>query len=108
MADIIDRRSTISVGELHVHLGYIKADVERIAAAIPQMATKQDIEALRREMDSFATKEELAAVKAAVEKQSISSTFDRWANVITKVGAIAAVFSAAFAALVHLVDRWPR
>jgi uncharacterized protein YfiM (DUF2279 family) len=111
MSDITERRAAQTIGELDVHLGYVQRELQALAAAVAQMATKQDIQELDRRMAAFATKDELAAVERRLTAQSIGSSWDRLVKFVTQVGTLAGVLAgtaAAFAALVHFLDRVPK
>lgn len=111
MSNNTQRPRAQTLGELDLHLGYIQDELSKLVEALPSMATKQDIRALEQRMTAFATKEELAATERRLQSEGVSSTFDRWISVITKVGsasAVIAAFFAAIAALVHFLDRVPK
>lgn len=115
--DIEDKPAT-SLAEVDVHIRYLRRDLRSLLSSVQQMATKADIDSLARRMEGYATKDELARTTAEVARiagevrsGSVSSTFDRWLSVITKLGTAGAVFAAFFAAiaaLVHLLDKVPK
>ena len=111
MSETTERRPATTIGELDLHLFYMQGTLAKLVGAVENMATKNDIQQLEARMQSFATKAELSAVEAKLQSGTVESTFDRWASVVTKLGAVGAVlasFAAAVAALVHFLDRVPK
>lgn len=107
MDDTTDIRGATTIGELDLHLGYLRRDLSRLIEASANMATKQDIEDLEQRMLGFATKRELAELENRLQDQTLGSTFDRWLSIVTRVGTAAAVLAgacAAIAAAVHFYD----
>lgn len=120
MSDINDppgrgRAPATSVEALDVHLSYMQASIDALGRALKEglqdMATKADIDRIEKQMAGFVTRAELDRVERELRQDSIGSTFDRWANIITKLGAVVGVLAgaaAAFAALVHFLDKVPK
>lgn len=111
----INRRPATTIGELDLHLSYTQQALDEIRRAVASlaegMATKQDIERIEEQMGTFATRSELDALEKRLASEGVSTTFDRWLSWITKVGAAAAVVTAAgggVAAFVHYLDRMPK
>jgi hypothetical protein len=104
-------RAAETIGELDLHMSYMRSDISKLVDAVANMATKQDIRELEDRMQGFATKAELEAVEKRLSADSLQSTFDRWLSLITRLGTAAAVLgaaAAAVAAVVHFVDRVPK
>jgi len=97
-----ERRPATTIGELDIHLSHIQGDMVRIAAAVNNMATREDIATLTNRLEKMATKEEVRALEDRLSKDSVPSTFDRWAEGIKKAGAAGAVVYAVYSAIQHL------
>lgn len=111
MSTEIEPRSASTIGELDVHLQYMRRELEKLVGAVAQMATKQDIRELEQRMSSFATKDELASLERRLGQDSLPNTFDRWLTAITKIGTAGGVIAgaaAAVAAFVHFLDKVPK
>lgn len=109
------RAPATSVEALDVHLSYMQASIDALGRALKEgledMATKADIDRIEKQMGGFVTRAELERVEQSLRQDSISSTFDRWANIVTKLGAVVGVLAgaaAAIVALVHFLDRMPK
>ena len=111
MSELQDRRAAQTIGELDLHLSYVQRELGKLVDAVADMATKQDIRDLEQRMSGFATKDELTALRQELQRESVSGTFDRGLQMITKIGAAVAVLAggaAGVAALVHFLDRVPK
>jgi len=107
-----------NLGELGIHLGYLRAEVHRLVQAMPHMATKTDIDNLARKFEQYATQDDMRAMRTDVEMLrlrvvdgAVGTTFDRGISFVTRVGGAAAVLaacSASIAAFVHFLDRVPK
>ncbi len=101
-----------TIGELDLHLRYMRVELSRVVAALPQMATKADIAELSRKFDGYATHEDMRAlrtdlemVRQQVETGSIQSTVERWGSLAQKAAAIVAFLSGAVYFLHGLMER---
>lgn len=98
-----ERRAATTIGELDIHLSNVQSAVERLTAAMGQMATKDDVRELSDRMSTFATKAELAEVARKLESDSAPSTFWRLVERFTKLGGAFAVGVALFGMLAVIV-----
>jgi hypothetical protein len=112
MSEHQDIPAATSLGELDLHLRYMRIEVQKLVAAMPQMATKQDIAELSRKFDGYATHDDVRAlrvdlevVRAQVESGSVQSTVDRWGNLAQKVAAIIAFATGAVYFLHSLLEK---
>lgn len=112
-----DMPPATTFGELDIQLRVLRADIHRIAVALPNMATKADIAELSRKFEGYATHEDVRAlrmdlelVRQQVENGSVTSRVKNWAEWAQRLSAIAAFLAVAAVAgayLVHLYDRLP-
>lgn len=101
-------RPAQTIGELDVHISYMRLELAKLVTALADMATKQDIHDLEERMKGFATKAELDAVEKKLSAETLQSTFDRWTSLITKLGAAVTVLVAGVGGIVALVHFWDR
>lgn len=90
----------------------MRIEVQKLVAAMPQMATKTDIADLARKFDGYATHDDVRAlrldlevVRAQVESSSVQSTVERWGNLAQKVAAIIAFGTGAVYFLHGLLEK---
>lgn len=100
-----DEPKSVSIAVLDLHLDYLRRDVGKLVEAVAQMATREDFKRLEGRMEEFATKHELKALEEKVSRNSVPSTVERWATMIQKVGAAAAVLGGASILIAHFLDR---
>lgn len=112
-----DLPTAATLGELDLHLRYMRVELARVVAALPQMATKADIADLSRKFEHYATHDDVRAlrtdlelVRQQVENGSVQGSLKKWAEWAQRFSAIAAFIAVAVvsvAHLVHLYDRVP-
>lgn len=110
MSPTVERQAACTISELDLHLRYVQKDLEKIVAAISNMATREDINRLSDKMASFATKDELNALEARLQAGNVRNTFYRVLEITTKLGtALAVVVTVVglFYAFVKFIDRVP-
>ena len=97
------------LGQVVLHLRYLRADIKTLGAKVSElsgdMATRKELEEVRTELNG-----KLDDLRKEVHAQSAGSTFEKFLSLTTKVGGAAAVLmgaAAAFAALVHFLDKLP-
>lgn len=101
-----------SLEVLDVHLRYMRAEVEKLVAAMPQMATKADIAALSAKFESYATHDDMRALRTDVEHlrqqvegSSVPGTVKKWAEWAQRLSAIAAFLAVAVGAILHVAEK---
>ena len=99
-------------GELDIHLRIMRAEVHKLVAAMPTMATKQDIAELSRKFEGYATHDDVRAlrtdleqVRQQVENGSVSGAVKTWSEWAQRLSAIGAFLAVAALAVAHLVDK---
>lgn len=103
MSDTNDQSTNIA--QLDVHIEYLRKAVDRVEGT---MATKTDIEDLKRQMGGYVPRTEFEAARKEWAEKSVGSLFDRIANAVIKIGAVAAVVAAAAHYIVLFTDRGPK
>lgn len=106
-----------TLGEIDLHLRYMRRELSAVAAALSGMATKADITELSRKFDSYATHEDVRSLRSdldeirqQVDTGSVTNNFKRWAEWAQRISAIVALLTVgvvAVAYLVRLYDRSP-
>jgi len=96
---------SVSIAVLDLHLDYLRRDVGKLVEAVAQMATREDFKRLEGRMAEFATKQELSALEEKVSRNSVPSTVERWASMIQKIGAAAAVIGGGAVLVAHFLER---
>lgn len=99
-----------TLGELDLHLRYMRRELSAVVAALPQMATKADIAELSRKFEGYATHDDVRAlrtdlelVRQQVETGSVPGAVKRWAEWAQRLSAIVALVAVAVVAVAHLV-----
>lgn len=113
-----DLPTAATLGELDVHLRYMRKELARVVDALPHMATKADIAELSRKFEHYATHDDVRAlrtdlemVRQQVEAGSVTGSVKKWAEWAQRWSAIAAfvaVIVVSIAHLVHLYDKVPK
>ena len=104
--ELIDAKT---LGEVVVHLKYLRADVKAVGGRIgdlsSEMATRKELEEVEARING-----KLEQLRADMEARSMSSEVDRMLDRVVKVGKALAVLAAtggAIAAIVHFLDAVP-
>lgn len=112
MSDNQDLPAATSMGELDLHLRYMRIEVQKLVAAMPNMATKADIAELSRKFDGYATHDDVRALRTDVEvlrqqmeTDSVKGSVKAWAEWAQRLSAIAAFMAVGAVAIAHLVER---
>lgn len=112
MSDNQDLPAATSMGELDLHLRYMRIEVQKLVAAMPNMATKADIAELSRKFDGYATQDDVRALRTDVEvlrqqmeMGSVRGSVKTWAEWAQRLSAIAAFLAVAGLSVAHLVEK---
>ena len=112
MSDNQDLPAATSMGELDLHLRYMRIEVQKLVAAMPNMATKADIAELSRKFDGYATHDDVRALRTDVEvlrqqmeTDSVKGSVKAWAEWAQRLSAIAAFLAVGAVAVAHLVAK---
>ena len=112
MSDIQDLPNATNIGELDLHLRYMRIEVQKLVSAMPQMATKADIAELSRKFDGYATHDDVRALRTDVEvlrgqmeSGSVRGSVKTWAEWAQRLSAIAAFVAVCALSLAHLVVK---
>ena len=103
-----ERTTAQTIGELDVHLGYLRDEIARLSAAVATMATSDDIKRLTDRIDTLASKRELEEAEKRWASGSVRSTFERGINLVTRLGAALVVLASMggfVVAVVHYLDK---
>ena len=112
MSDSQDLPAATSMGELDLHLRYMRIEVRKLVEAMPNMATKQDIADLSRKFEGYATHDDVRALRTDVEvmrqqieNESVKGSIKSWAEWAQRLSAIAAFLAVGAVAVAHLVAK---
>jgi hypothetical protein len=112
MSDNEDLPTATSMGELDLHLRYMRIEVRKLVEAMPHMATKADIAELSRKFDGYATHDDVRALRTDVEvlrqqmeTESVRGSVKAWAEWAQRLSAIAAFLAVGALAVAHLVGK---
>ena len=112
MSEHQDIPAATSLGELDLHLRYMRIEVQKLVAAMPQMATKQDIADLSRKFDGYATHDDVRSLRTDVEvlrqqleTESVRGSVKAWAEWAQRLSAIAAFVAVCALSVAHLVVK---
>lgn len=108
-----------SMGEIDVHMRYMRNDIRRLveglaqmAVRAEQMATKSDIAELSRKFEGYATHDDVRALRtdvellrSQVETGSVPGQVKKWAEWAQRLSAIAAFLAVGAVAVAHLVEK---
>lgn len=108
----LDMPPAQTFGELDIQLRVMRADIHRLVAAMPTMATKADIDSLARKFEGYATHDDLRALRTDVaelrgqiETGSVGGTVKKWAEWAQRLSAIFAFLAVAVAGILHVADK---
>ncbi len=112
MSEHQDLPAATSLGEIDIHLRYMRAEVRKLVEAMPQMATKADIAELSRKFDGYATHDDVRALRMdvevlrqQVETGSVQGAVKTWAEWAQRLSAICAFLAVGAVAVAHLVAK---
>jgi hypothetical protein len=112
MSEHQDLPNATNIGELDLHLRYMRLEVQKLVAAMPNMATKADIAELSRKFDGYATHDDVRALRTDVEvlrnqmeSGSVRGSVKTWAEWAQRFSAIAAFLAVCAVSVAHLVER---
>ena len=104
--ELIDAKT---LGEVVVHLKYLRADVKAVGGKVcelsSEMAPRTELEEVESRING-----KLEQLRADMESRSVSSEFDRLLDRMIRVGkafAVVAATGGGIAAIVHFLDAVP-